>query len=247
MYETFGAADPCLLPHREIRSLAAQFEDIASRSYRRQLRNHFSDREIRGLVAAMEMTVPALNRSAFGNTDTHALRTLAQPLGVEVKAVPFGDEREDLRGFYIPSRNSRIRPAMWLNTTHHRIVVASTFWHELGHHVVDRLGEKAEALTLMYRDEYDAHMGDASELSADIMLVLAIYPKPNALKLFGRFLKADRVPDAYDLARCALRYLPSVAGFEFAREFPATGDLHHLAGMIHYAKLRWALLAEYRI
>jgi hypothetical protein len=136
---------------------------------------------------------------------------------------------------------------MWLNTAHHRIVVASTFWHELGHHVLDRLGERAESLAVMYRDEYDAHMSDASELGADLMLVLAIYPRAAASKMFARFLKADRSPDAYELARCALRYLHSVAGFEFAKEFPRAGNLHNLAGMIHYAKLRWALLAEYRI
>jgi len=229
----------------EIASLAAQFEDIVARNYRGQLRNHFSAREIRGLVAAMEMNVPALNRTAFGDTDMVRLRAVAEPLAVDVKATPFGNDRGELRGFYVPSHQPRNRPVMWLNTNHHRIVVASTFWHELGHHVLDRLGEKAESLTVMYRDEYDAHMSDASELSADIMLVLAIYPKAAAGKLFAPFLKADRSPDSYELARGALRYLHSVAGFEFAKEFPETGNLQNLAGMIHYAKLRWALLAEY--
>jgi hypothetical protein len=247
LYEILGSVDPDMIPQRVIKSLAAQFEDIAGRSYRRQLRNHFSEPELRGLVAAMEMNVPALNRIPFGDTDTEWLRSLAAPLGVEVKAVPFGAERDDLRGFYIPSRKARNRPVMWLNTSHHRIVVASTFWHELGHHVLDRLGEKADELTMMYRDEYDAHMYDPSELGADIMLVLAIYPKIEAGRLFARFLKADRAPDAYELATCALRYLQSIAGFEFAKEFPQAGNLHNLAGMIHYAKLRWALLAEYRI
>ena len=247
LYEILGRSESTRLSSGAITSLAAQFEDIVSRNYRGQLRNHFSTREIRGLVAAMEMSVPELNRTAFGDTDTEWLRSFAQPLGVNVTAVPFGAQRGELRGFYIPSRQIRNRPVMWLNTAHHQVVVASTFWHELGHHVLDRLGEKAESLTVMYRDEYDAHMSDASELGADIMLVLAIYPKAAARKLFARFLKADRSPDAWELARCALRYLHSIAGFEFAREFPQAGNLHNLAGMIHYAKLRWALLAEYRI
>jgi hypothetical protein len=90
LYEILGTVDPRMVPQREIKSLAAQFEDIAGRNYRGQLRVHFSTREIRCLVGAMVMNVPALNHVPFGDTDTSRLRTLAEPLGVEVSAVPFG-------------------------------------------------------------------------------------------------------------------------------------------------------------
>jgi len=247
LHEILGTSDTGRLRGREIKSLAAQFNDIAGRNYPKQLRNHFSKREIRSLVAAMEMNVPALNHKPFRDTDTARLRGLAAPLGVDVKSRPFGPEQEGLRGFYIPSRNLRDRPVMWLNSAHHRVAVASTFWHELGHHVLDRLGEKAESIALFYRDDYNAHMSDLSELTADIMLVLAVYPKVAAAQLFGGFLKAGRAPNAYELASGAQGYLHSMAGFEFEKDFPEDGNLHYLAGMIHYAKLRWALWVEYSI
>jgi len=164
-----------------------------------------------------------------------------------MNAVPFGAEQENLRGFYVPSRGTRELPTMWLNTAHHRVAIASTFWHELGHHVLDRLGEKADSIALFYRDDYNTHMTDLNELTADIMLVLAVYPKAAAARLYGGFLKADRSPSAYELAAGAQNYLFSIAGFEFEKEFPEAGNLHYLAGMIHYAKLRWALMAEYNI
>ena len=245
--EIVGTSDPAKLRAREIKSLAQQFDDIAGRNYRKQLRDHFSAREIHGLVAALEMNVPALNRKTFRDTDQGWLRRQAKRLGVEVNAMPFGREQENLRGFYVPSRGKRERPTMWLNTAHHRVAIASTFWHELGHHVLDRLGEKAESVALFYRDDYNAHMTDLSELTADIMLVLAVYPKTAAARLYGRFLKADRSPNAYELAGGAQNYLFSIAGFQFEKEFPEAGNLHYLAGMIHYAKLRWALMAEYNI
>jgi hypothetical protein len=232
---------------REIRALASQFEDISRRDYERQLRNHFSQREMRSVVAAMEMSVPALNRKAFSETDTGWLRRLAARLEVDVKTLGFGREREDLRGFYVPAVRAMDHPMIWLNTAHHRVAVASTFWHELGHHILHRLGEKAEPLTLMYGDDYKAHMSDLSELTADILLVLAVYPKAAAARLFGRFLKAGQSPSAYDLAVGSQRYLHKLAGFEFEPDAPQAENLHYLAGMIHYAKLRWALWVEYRL
>jgi hypothetical protein len=245
--EIVGPADPGRLRDREIKSLARQFDDIAKRNYPGQLRNHFSAHEIHGLVAALEMNVPALNRKTFRDTNQTWLRRQAARLGVEVNAVPFGREQENLRGFYVPSHGVRERPTMWLNTAHHRVAIASTFWHELGHHVLDRLGEKAESIALFYRDDYNAHMTDLSELTADIILVLAVYPKAAAARLFDAYLKAERSPTAYELAAGAQNYLFSIAGFQFEKEFPKAGNLHYLAGMIHYAKLRWALMAEYNI
>jgi hypothetical protein len=38
-----------------------------------------------------------------------------------------------------------------------------------------------------------------------------------------------------------------VAAFEFEPQTPATENLHYLAGMIHYVKLRFALMAQYDI
>jgi hypothetical protein len=242
-----GTADVRKLRGRAIESLATQFADISASDYRRRLRDHFSAREIRCLVAAMELNVPGLNRKPFPETNIDSLRAVAHPLRATLKPIPFGPGLDDLRGFYVPAPIARKRAMIFLNTTHDRIAVASTFWHELGHHLLDRLGEKAKSIKLLYRDDFSAHMADPSEVIGDTMVVLAAYPKAAARQLFGRQLKGDRSPDAYEMVLNVRRYLSAVGGFEFEKEFPPADNLHYLAGMIHLGKLRWALLAEYGI
>lgn len=245
--EILGIAESASLRSRELKGLVEQFDEIASRDYRKQLRNHFSPAEIGGLVAVMKMNIPELNQKTFRNTEIGWLRAMAQRLGAELNTARFSGDQRDLRGFYVPSSTTRSRSVIWLNTAHHRVAVAATFWHEIGHHLLEQLGERSEPFTLSYSDDYKAHMSDVSELVADILLVLAVYPKAVAARLFGRDIKVDRSPTATQLAICARDYLRSIAGWEFEKHFLEVGNLHYLAGMIHYAKLRWALLAEYRI
>jgi len=242
-----GTTDLRRLRGREVASLAAQFAEISASDYLCQLREHFSAREIRGVVAAMEWYVPGFNRRPLRETSLSVLCATAEELKVGVKAFPFGRELEDLRGFYVPSPAARKRPTIWLNTRYDRIAVASSFWHEMGHHLVDRLGEKAKSMQLMFRDDFSAHMSDPAEMIADTMVALACYPKNAALGLFGTHLKSDREPSPYELVIGARRHLNAVADFEFEKEFPAGEHLYALAGMLHYAKLRWALLAEFWI
>ena len=56
---------------------------------------------------------------------------------------------------------------------------------------------------------------------------------------------------AKDLTEAALsevrRHLKNAYGFDFTEQIPANQMLHYLSGMIHFAKLRWGLLAEYDI
>ena len=56
---------------------------------------------------------------------------------------------------------------------------------------------------------------------------------------------------AKDLTEAALnqvrKHLKKAYGFDLTQQIPAPQMLHYLSGMIHYAKLRWALLAEYDI
>src|ERR1700719_2076031 len=85
-----GTADLRKLRGHEVDSLATQFADISASDYRRRLRDHFSAREIRGLVAAMEFNVPGLNRKPFPQTNIDSLRARAEPLRARIKPVPFG-------------------------------------------------------------------------------------------------------------------------------------------------------------
>jgi len=240
-----GSADIRKLRGREIDSLATQFAPISASDYRRRLRDHFCTREMRCLVAAMEFNVPGLNRKPFPETNLESLRAVAEPLGATIRPIPFGPGLEDLRGFYVPAPLARKRPVIFLNTTHDRIAVASTFWHELGHHVVDRLGEKVKSIKLSYGDDFSSRMSHRSELMADTMVVLAVYPKASARQIFHSCQKADQSPDAYEMVVNIRRYVSEVGGFEFEKEFPKFYSLRYLASMIHLGKLRWALLSEY--
>jgi len=228
----------------EIDSLEEQFAQVSAADYRRLLRAHFSPREMRCLIAAMELRVPALNRKSFSNTDLEYLRATAESLGAKLRAAPFGPQMEELRGFYMPTPLASKRPLIFVNTEHDRVAVTSTFWHEMGHHLMDRLGEKAKSIQVMFRSDFSARMSTASELIAETMVALACYPKTAAIALFQRDLKLDRSPDAYGMVLGACRHLDAVADFDFEWEFP---PLPYLVGIIHYAKLRWALLAEYGI
>jgi len=195
----------------------------------------------------MELHVPGLNRKPFPETRVDALRALAKPLRAIVKAAPFGTGLDNLRGFYVPAPLARKHPVIFLNTAHDRIAVASTFWHELGHHLMARLGEKVKSIKLSYRDDFSARMSDPSELIADVMVVLAVYPKAAARQIFSSCPNTDRSPDAYEMVVNIRRYVSEVSDFEFEKEFPKPDSLHYLASMIHLGKLRWALLAEYGI
>jgi hypothetical protein len=59
------------------------------------------------------------------------------------------------------------------------------------------------------------------------------------------------VARAKNLTEAALsevrRHIKKAYGFDLTEQIPATQMLHYLSGMIHFAKLRWALLAEYDI
>jgi len=230
-----------------IDTVGKSFAEVSSTDYPRRLRHYFSTREMRTLLAAMELNLPALNRKSFSNTDIDYLRAVAQSLQAELRAIPFGLEMGDLRGFYAPTSLVGKRPIIFINTEYDRVAVASTFWHEMGHHLMDRLGQKAKSVQVMSSTEFSARLSSASELIAETVVALACYPKPAAIGLFERDLKRDHPPDAYDLVVRARRHLNALSHFELENEFPPAGDLRYLVGMVHYARLRWALLREYGI
>jgi hypothetical protein len=89
------------------------------------------------------------------------------------------------------------------------------------------------------------------ELAADVIASLTAYPAPLARKMFampwdwGLVARADQLPDkAFAQIR---KHVRELLGINFGASLPTGQSLNYLTGMIHYAKLRWALLAEYEL
>jgi hypothetical protein len=227
---------------------------LLSQDYVRSLRRHLSYADVRTLVSAFERIFPGFNSRAIAMMSVRQLGTIAARLKFHLQAVPYDvDDGLVLRGFYVTRAEGVLkRPLVFVNTAHHPLAVATTFVHELAHHVATEylsLGE--EPIHFFFDADYAAHLGDPGELAADIMVSLAGYSAATARKIFPLSWKWGLVAKTGRLTNAALEeireHLQTVYGFNLVDQVPADRRSNHLAGMIHYAKLRWALLAEYDI
>jgi len=164
------------------------------------------------------------------------------------------DDGLALRGFYVNRKEGMLqRPLIYVNTAHHPLAVSSTFCHEVGHHMSSELlGQSEEEPVHFFFDaDYASHLEEPGELAADVMVSIAAYPEPFARKVFETPWKWGLVAQAKDMTEAALAevrgHLKRMYGFDLMERIPAHQRLHYLSGMIHFAKLRWALLAEYEI
>jgi hypothetical protein len=229
------------------------FEAIARRDYERDLSRHFSPRELRTLLAAVEMALPRLNHEQFTLKPLEALGSLASRLGARFKACKFtGADGLALLGFYANDRERRERPLICVNTAHHPAAVAAAFWHEVGHHLTARIFDACPTrLNLSFSTGYGEHLEDPWEVVADIPVCLAAYPSPVARRLFADPLLSRAAANGASLTDEVLSksraHLRTVAVFDFENCTPAMENLHYLAGMIHFARLRRALFAQYEI
>lgn len=156
-----------------------------------------------------------------------------------------------LRGFYVEKRRRLLkRPLIYVNTAHQPGAVSSTFCHELGHHLTSQLFETPnEGVHFFFDADYAAHLDDPLELAADVLVSLAGYPDAAARRLFSTPWNWGLVARTGKLSEEVFAGVRNHAerrlGIDFTSKWPAKQRLNYLAGMIHYAKLRWALLAEY--
>jgi hypothetical protein len=222
--------------------------------YVRSLRKNLPYRELKALVAAFNDRLPGFNREIVGMMPTNQLAEWATALDLHFKAAPNeGDDGLALRGFYVTRKEGILkRPLIYVNTAHHPLAVASTFCHEVGHHMSSEiLGEKEDTPVHFFFDaDYASHLEEPDELGADVMVSIAGYPEPIARRIFATEWEG-LVAKAKDLSEDALLdvrgHLKKAYNFELTDQIPAAQMLHYLSGMIHYAKLRWALLVEYDI
>ncbi len=232
-------------PQRELRELARL-------DYVRVIRRTLDYRGLRAIVEEAQKIWPHLNREQLRSASPNQLAAISSGLSIDLQTAPYrGADGMALRGFYVDkSREALKKPLIYLNTAHHQGAVQATFVHELGHHVTAKVaGRAGDGVHYFFHAGHRAHLDQPEELAADVIVSLAAYPEPLARKLFakawdwGLVARADRLPDeAFTRIR---KHVRELVGFDFGASLPAGQSFNYLTGMIHYAKLRWALLAEY--
>ena len=145
------------------------------------------------------------------------------------------------------------RPLIYVNTAHHPVAVAATLFHEVGHRWHRKYSTRGRlGVNFFFDADYVAHLDDIEELSADIVLSLIAYPAPIAKAIFVKpwnWSALGGTAELSDEAFCQVsEYFRARFGVRLAAaNIPARRKLNYLAGMIHFAKLRSTLLAEYGI
>jgi len=248
-------------PQRDIRRLAR-------RDYAPSLRQQLGREGLREVLRGARRVFPKLNRDhdplmvarwedsanyvALGKLFSSVIDKLA----VHFQATPFrGPEGLALRGFYVDRDPTALkRPLIYVNTAHHPVAAAATFFHEIGHFVAAQVfeGRGDAPVHLFFDADYASHLDDIDELTADIVLSLVAYPAPVAKKIFDTPWRwsalANRQPLSNEVFAQVSEYFRLRFGVILSTmDLPPRRKLNYLAGMIHFAKLRGTLLAEYGI
>jgi hypothetical protein len=230
----------------------AEIRKLVRRDYVRSVRRTLNYRQVRELVKAFSQIFPGFNSRPIDKMSVERFAEMATAIGFHFKASPCAEEDGlALRGFYITPRKGLLkRPLIYVNTAHHPLAIATSFCHELGHHVSSGLFKlDREPVHFFFDADYASHLEATSELAADAAVSFAGYPEPIARKIFAAPWDWGLVARAKNLTEAALNeirgHLRKVYGFDLMERIPVNQRLNYLSGMIHYAKLRWALLAEF--
>jgi hypothetical protein len=132
---------------------------------------------------------------------------------------------------------------------HHPALVGLALDHEMGHHLTAPIFASAEDTThLLSLTAFEEHLTDPLELSADTLVSFGVFPAPVARALFQDAKGAGAgigLPDA--IFDKVLKYITDRYGVRLELIHGARGKFQALAALIHYTKLRRALLAEYDV
>jgi hypothetical protein len=229
-------------PHVEIRKLAQM-------DYGDSLRRQLTVGEVKELVSRATDIWPQFNQAIIGPPSEKVLSRTAGALRLHLKSAPYTSLA--LYGFYVdPSQTSLQKPLIYVNSAHHELAIGTAFCHEVGHHFCNEISRpKATGLRFYFDAAYGEHLRDRGELAADIIVSLAGYPQQAAEAMLPATKpKRGARNGLNDAVFSAIRsHLKKSYGFDFSSKLLPGQNLQYLAGMIHYAKLRMALLQEYGI
>lgn len=237
------------------RDAYAEIRALEQEDYGRPLRRSLGRSEVRKIIAEAKGTVwPRLNDESVKLVSPTVFTRHWSGLGVQFQLAKLsGADGLALLGFYVREMGGSRLPLICVNTAHHPAAIGATFAHEMGHHLVSRLfdSSKDHAQLLTYT-AYGEHLDDPEELAADILVSLGVFPEAIARRIFlksvnGRQSKlaAAELPDS--VSTKVLKYFEGRFGLSFDAPLPASKKLQYLAAVVHFSKLRRALLTEYEI
>ena len=133
------------------------------------------------MLKEVRRTLPTLNREVYRITAIGRLARIAADLGVVLQTRAFtGSDGAAFRGFYVNGAEVLKRPLIWVNTAAPPAAAAAAFWHEIGHHLTNRLwSTRQPPVSLSFGSNYRDHLADPKEIAADMVRVLGGYPKGN--------------------------------------------------------------------
>jgi hypothetical protein len=238
------------------RNPRGELQRLVKRDYVRPLRQNLGYHELVAITRLACRVWPRFNEDQLTSAPAEQFREMAArttaALRVHLQTHPYtGPDGLALRGFYVEAgRAMNKRPLIYVNTAHHPVAVSTTFCHELGHHLTETVFQEVREPVHFYFDaDYSSHLDDPVELAADAICSLAGYPQSLAREIFstpwnwGLVAKTGKLPA--DVLERVFKHVQRRFGMDFDARIPGGQRLNYLAGMIHYAKLRWALLAEY--
>lgn len=237
------------------RSASAEIRSLEQQDYGHPLRRSLVRSEVREIIAEARNTVwPRLNDESVRLVSPTEFTRLWSGLGVQFRLAKLdGAEGLALLGFYVREMGSSRLPLICVNTAHHPAAIGAAFSHEMGHHLVSRLydSHKQDPQFLTYT-AYGDHLDDPEELAADILVSLGVFPEAIARKIFlkpvnwGQSKSATaQLPDS--VSKKVLKYFEGRFGLSFGAPLRGIKRLQYLAAVIHFSKLRRALLTEYDI
>ncbi|MBV8054014.1 MAG: hypothetical protein JOZ29_07180 [Deltaproteobacteria bacterium] len=233
-------------------ALKSEIAGIIREDYRRALRQCLSRWEVREIVDEGKTRVwPGLNQEPVRLVSPHEFVRRWSSFGVDFKfaSLPW-KEGLSLLGFYVKKIDQvRMRPLIFVNTAHHPAVVGVALDHEMGHHLTSQIFAASARVHLLSQTGFEEHLTEPAELAADILVSLGIFPAPIARKLFSGANRIAAHSEADELSGLEfsklLEYVANRYGFGFDHMRGVNTKLQTLAGLVHYAKLRRALLDEY--
>lgn len=234
-------------------TISDEITRLLSRDYGSALRGCLSRAEVRKIVSeGKRQAWPQLNDEPVRVGSKREFAELASDLGAEFRIANMSwPSGLALFGFYLGADSGLDkRPLICLNGAHHPAAVATAFLHEAGHHITARLFSiRNDTVQLSRLTGYEAHLCDPRELAADVLVSVAVYPRDMAAKLFDAASARKIAVSAGERIESSA---PTKVVVETARRYgvdleslPMQKRLQYRAGLIHFSRLRQALLDEY--
>jgi hypothetical protein len=233
-------------------------EEICSleqHGYGASLRRALGRCEVRQIIAEAKRIVwPHLNEESVRLVSPNEFTRFWSGLGVQFRLANLrGADGLAILGFYVRKLGGSRLPLICVNTAHHPAAIGAAFSHEMGHHLTGRLFDsRKEHAQLLTYTAYGEHLDDPEELAADILVSLGVFPEAIARKILVPLDKkrVSKYPvEELPVSSSApvLKYFERRYGLSFGEPLASTKKLQYLAGLVHFAKLRRALLTEYDI